>query len=106
MDRVDRLRLLGECFEKRPLPAANTESITVRIWFDKQVVRWVRERQHYSFLQEEDTGTGVEMVYAVHNLSEIMPWLRSWGAAAEILSPPELREQLRQEAHQLAKMLT
>jgi predicted DNA-binding transcriptional regulator YafY len=36
----------------------------------------------------------------------MLPWLLSWGASSEVLSPPELRERIREEAEKLAKSLT
>jgi predicted DNA-binding transcriptional regulator YafY len=46
------------------------------------------------------------MTYRVNQVSEIVPWILSWGASAEVVAPQELREQLRREAIKLAEMLT
>ena len=46
------------------------------------------------------------MTYRLNNLAEIIPWILSWGAMAEVLTPQDLRDQLRQEAVNLANMLT
>jgi predicted DNA-binding transcriptional regulator YafY len=46
------------------------------------------------------------MTYRLNNLAEIISWILSWGAMAEVLSPQDLREQLRQEAVKLVNMLT
>ncbi len=120
LDRVDELDLLLSSFEKQTHPSPRTDSlvvsdtIAVKIRFDADIVRWVSERQHYGFVGEEtatstalSTGVnGTVMSYAVHTLQEIIPWLRGWGAAAEPLSPPELRRQIHENALKLAKMLT
>ncbi len=37
-------------------------------------------------------------------LTEVEQWILSWGAAAEVLSPPELRATLRQTATTLAAL--
>jgi len=67
----------------------------------------VRERQHYGFQREEPaTNNGVAMIYRIHDVSEITPWILSWGAAAEVLSPKELRQSLREIAQKLADLLT
>jgi len=74
--------------------------------FAPDVVRWVRERQHFAYAGEEETPEGVVMLYRVRELRSILPWLLSWGASAEVLLPAELRAQIRQEAARLAEMLT
>ena len=105
LDRVDRLGLLEEGFGKRPLATKVPIAITVKIRFDADIVRWVRERQHYGFVKEKTSPNGTVMTYTTHALSEIIPWIRGWGSAAEPLSPPELRRLIREDALKLAKML-
>lgn len=46
------------------------------------------------------------MTYAVHDVSEIMGWILSWGKAAEVLAPQELRNSLHETAQKLADLLT
>ena len=46
------------------------------------------------------------MVYHVNDTSEIIPWILGWGAGAEVLSPWELRQSLRETAQKLADLLT
>jgi predicted DNA-binding transcriptional regulator YafY len=76
--------------------------------FVPHVVRWVRERQHYSFQQEQaaPADSGVIMIYRVDSLQELLPWLLSWGAAAEALEPPALRAAQRDEVVRLLAILT
>ena len=79
----------------------------VRIHFAPDVVRWVRERQHYAYVGEHaGSGAGIVMHYQLQDLAEIKPWLLSWGAAAEPLAPDELRAMVRDEAHKLLEILT
>jgi len=68
--------------------------------------RWVRERQHWSFVAEEGTSDEVLARYRLRDPDEIAPWLLGWGTAAEVIAPPELRERLRQEARGLIEILT
>jgi predicted DNA-binding transcriptional regulator YafY len=107
-DRIEQLRLLEEQFEARTVESAAPEPVTIRVRFAESVVRWVRERQHYGFVEVEapPNGDGFVMVYRVDAFSEMVPWLLSWGASAEVLSPGELRDQIRREAIELAEMLT
>jgi predicted DNA-binding transcriptional regulator YafY len=108
LSRIEKLTLQADTFAKHIIEEPNTEWVTVQICFAEAVVRWVRERQHYGFQTEEvlPNKQGVMMTYHLSSPSEITPWLLSWGAAAEVLTPQRLREQLRQEAVKLVTMLT
>jgi predicted DNA-binding transcriptional regulator YafY len=44
------------------------------------------------------------MTYRVLDSREIMPWVLSWGAGAEVLAPKEFRETVRSEALKMAEM--
>jgi predicted DNA-binding transcriptional regulator YafY len=101
------LTALKETFLKRRAgKAGEQKKIAVKIRFSASTVRWVRERQHYGFQREEVSPKGVAMIYEVHDVSEIMAWILSWGDAAEVLSPKELRNSLRETAQKLADLLT
>jgi predicted DNA-binding transcriptional regulator YafY len=108
LDRIDAWRLLDETFAPRISTPAPTEPVVARVRFAPQVARWVRERQHYGFQHEASAhdGAGVVMTYRVDALQELVPWLLSWGAAAEALEPPELRAAQRDEAARLLAILT
>ena len=106
LDRIDALRCLEETFAKRPSAQPSPNNILVKIRFTHESVRWVRERQHYAFQKEETNQEGIIMEYLINNPNEMIHWLRSWGADAEILAPDELRQQLQKEAEMLAEMLT
>ena len=108
LDRIDAWQLLDETFIPRTATPAPAEPIVARVRFAPHAVRWVRERQHYSFQHEERTpdGTGVIMTYRVDALQELLPWLLSWGAAAEALEPPSFRAAQRNEVAHLLAILT
>ncbi|HEX8597352.1 MAG TPA: YafY family protein [Chloroflexia bacterium] len=110
LDRIDELRLLEERFEPNPVGSEERqeEMVTVEVRFAPEIVRWVHERQHFGFVSEEASpdGAGVVMTYLVDRPQEMLPWLLSWGAASEVLSPPELRDRIRTEAEKLVKSLT
>jgi predicted DNA-binding transcriptional regulator YafY len=108
LSRVEKLYLRKGTFSKRKAGnAKNGQTIEIKIRFNTDTVRWVRERQHYSFQHEEaPSPTGVTMIFRVDNTSEIIPWILGWGAAAEVLSPKELRQSLREIAQKLADLLT
>jgi predicted DNA-binding transcriptional regulator YafY len=67
------------------------------------------ERQHYGYIDEspitDNRGADVLMTYRVDTFPELIPWLRSWGSAIEVLEPRDLRETLRAEAVEIAELL-
>ena len=97
LSRVEDLRLRSETFLPRIMFPAPTSPVTVRVRFQPEVVRWVRERQHYGYRLEETQGDAVVMVYQVDHVREIRPWLLTWGAEAEVIEPQALRDSLREE---------
>ena len=104
LSRIEKINSLKEMFaKKRAGKTKNQKMIEIKIRFAAGVVRWVRERQHYGFQSEEND---VVMVYHVEDVSEITTWILGWGDAAEVLSPKELRKNLRETALKLANLLT
>lgn len=108
LSRLEKLELRRETFSRRRTgKAQNIQTMEIRIRFEPGAVRWVQERQHYGFQREESpTPKGVIMLYRVHDMSEIKPWILSWGAAAEVLTPGALRKDLYETARKLVNLLT
>ncbi len=109
LDRIDRLEVL----EERYAPGARhaladrferdlTEHPEARVRFDRDVVRWVRERHPFVLLREEQDAEGPVFVYALRDPQEILAWLLPWGRAVEVLSPDWLRIYLAEEALAIA----
>ena len=105
LDRMDRLELLDERFDLADRHAVGPEHhdaldrfAEARARFDPDVARWVRERQLWTFLYEEPDPAGPVFVYALRDERALVGWLLSWGAAVEVLSPPDLRARLAHEA--------
>ena len=84
------------------------QPVLARIRIAPHAVRWVRERQHYGFQHADAVAddTAVIMTYRIDAIQELLPWLLSWGAAAEALDPPALRDAQREEAVRLLAILT
>jgi predicted DNA-binding transcriptional regulator YafY len=59
---------------------------------------------HPSQKVEETEDGGRLMRMKISGLLEIEPWIKTWGAAVEVLAPASLREKFVQEAKQLAGM--
>ncbi|CAA9583342.1 MAG: Transcriptional regulator, DeoR family [uncultured Thermomicrobiales bacterium] len=110
LGRIDKLEPLGERFtvgvrhELGPGGEGWTSFPEARVRFDASVVRWVREQQPYPFLREEPGGeASAVFVYALRNEAEMLNWLLGWGAKAEVLGPPQLRERLVKEARAIVR---
>ena len=107
LDRIDRLVVTPETFAPRALARQGrpTAGIAVTVRFDADVVRWVREAQHFTFSHAEPSTAdgGTVMHYQVNTFDQIRGWLLSWGEQVEVVAPPELRKALLQTALQIAE---
>jgi predicted DNA-binding transcriptional regulator YafY len=108
LSRMDKVTPRSEVFKKKRTGKPSSQPIVeIRIRFEKNIVRWVRERQHYGYQgDEQQTEHGVLMKYHVNDEAEIIPWILGWGTGAEVISPKGLRQHLREIAQKLANMLT
>jgi predicted DNA-binding transcriptional regulator YafY len=107
LDRIESLQVEAVRFRPRPaMPRPRFPATDVVVRFRGDISRWVRERQHWSFVAEESTDDELLARYRPGDLNEIAPWLLGWGTAAEVIAPQELRDRLRQEAQGLLDMLT
>lgn len=80
------------------------EKQRVVIEFDEFAARLVSERQwHDSQVIEELPASGLRLTLELGSLEEIERWVLSWGAHAEVLEPPALRESLTTAASALLK---
>lgn len=103
LSRVEGYEVLDQSFKPRSTTQrAEPQTIDVTVRFDKEVIRWVEEQQHWSFTKRQ----GERMHYRVTSLDDIKRWLLGWGASAEAEQPPELRDLIRDEAEALLEMLT
>jgi predicted DNA-binding transcriptional regulator YafY len=107
LSRIEAITTRQETFSKRRAAKPKQQKKTeIKIRFAEGFARWVRERQHYGFQSEESLADAVIMIYQVDDFSEITPWILGWGDGAEVLSPKELRQSLRETARKLADLLT
>ncbi len=75
----------------------------VVIRFAPAVAERVREREwHESQEMRELPGGGLELRLRLGALMEVEQWILGWGAAAEVVGPAELRENIRQTVTALA----
>jgi predicted DNA-binding transcriptional regulator YafY len=119
LERVQTAQILPETYE---IPAGNTPSkllgtawgiafkegalgevVNVVLRFDPSVAgRVLESRWHPSerFTKQHDGSVLFEVTLG--STIEILPWIRSWGDAVEVLAPPELRAQVAEEARRTA----
>ena len=108
LDRIDSLTMLRETFAPRPRSRGSLDrgDLHVIVRFDDDIVRWVREDQHFTFHAEEQDAQGVRMHYQVREFQQIRRWLLGWGAQAEVISPPALRAEILHIAQQQVAQLS
>jgi predicted DNA-binding transcriptional regulator YafY len=104
LDRIDDLVLLPKTFQ-RPANFKMSESqsgqrrrMVVRVLFDKEVARWVRESRSYYTASAEETPEGLLVTLKPHQEREVLQWLLSWGSRVRVLEPETLRKQIAEEA--------
>lgn len=105
LDRIESLELLDKTFQ-RPADFEMRErtrerDIVVRVQFDHEVARWVREARSYYAIDEQETADGLQMTLRIRHESEIMHWLLSWGRHVRVLEPEGLRSRIQEEARAL-----
>lgn len=115
--RIEHLKLLEKTFIRqsdfcatqflqsgfRAETGAQEYSVTIR--FDAVQAPYLRERTWHSTQRiEELQDSGVLMSFRASGLGEIARWVLQYGAHAEVLSPPELREKVASQLREAARM--
>jgi predicted DNA-binding transcriptional regulator YafY len=75
----------------------------VRVWIDAAAVPWARETVAFGFDREEPGESGSMFVYQCRDLRRLVPWVLSWGAAAQVIEPADFAEFVRDEARTAAQ---
>ncbi|NBC18400.1 MAG: WYL domain-containing protein [Bacteroidetes bacterium] len=106
---IERPELLEATFE-RPAgyrshrdPTRRDRPLTVRVRFAPEVAHWVREAPSAHLVDTEERPDGLYVTLQVQRETEVLPWLLSWGAHAQVLEPPSLRRRLAREAAAIAE---
>lgn len=117
VERMSGARLLNERFPEPagfdPVQALQSawgimwskDPVTVRLRFAADVTRRVKEsRWHASQVIEDLPDGGCILTLCVGHTLELKPWIRSWGAAVEVLEPAGLRAEVAEEARVTAAL--
>jgi predicted DNA-binding transcriptional regulator YafY len=79
--------------------------VTVVLRFAPAVVRRVKESTWHHTQKIEDLPDGSCLfTVKIGSSREIMPWVRGWGAAVEVLEPVEFRQEMIEEVRQVMRM--
>ena len=108
LDRIDHPALLPRLFV-RPAdfdiaPVSRSErDVVVRVLFDANIARWVREERLFYTESEQETDNGLLVTLRVRHESDVLQWLLGWGARVRVLEPASLAQRLRAEAEALLR---
>lgn len=106
---IEQPEVLDETYETPPgyqsqRAAMKAErGLTVRVRFDPEMAHWVREAPSLHTVDTEERPDGLYVTLQVQRETEVLPWLLSWGAHAQVLEPPSLRRRLAREAAAIAE---
>lgn len=118
IDRVEAVEITGKKFSRPSefdlathLSGAfgifrrnDSRPIFVRIQFDRDVARYVREKQWHSSQRLTDQVDGSLIAeFELTATEEIKAWALSFGSKAEVLDPKSLREEIAAELQQLTQ---
>jgi predicted DNA-binding transcriptional regulator YafY len=93
----------AEAFMKSSFGVFQGEPVQVRIHFDADVADYIRERTwHPSQSIKPRPDGSIDFEAEVAGTREIKYWILQWVAHAEVLSPPELREDMIAESLKLS----
>lgn len=113
LNRIHQVEDKGFAFKRRPFELERflagsfgvfngDGDVQVAIRFSPQVAQYVRESNwhHSQQLQAERDGSLI-LCLRLSNTTEVKSWVLSFGAEAEVLSPPELRAEILAEVERL-----
>lgn len=86
-------------------PDLDQQLIEVQLRFTARVEARVKEsRWHPSQKVENITGGGCIVTFQIAKTLEMIPWLRGWGCDVEVIAPPELRQDIADDADRTDQM--
>lgn len=84
---------------------SDDDPITITLRFAPSVVRRVKESMWHHSQHVEDLPDGACLfTVQVGSLMEFKPWVRQWGAAVEVISPPAFRDEMIAEVREMAAL--
>lgn len=80
------------------------ECAHVRLRFSQFVNRRVRETRWHPSETITETAEGLFWEADIGDITEIRPWIRTWGADCEVLEPADLREEMMAHTRHLSRL--
>ncbi len=103
---VSRLRVqlpLGFDLDAYSLVVIRRTPIAVEVVFDKATAAWARDRVWHPSQRLTPLRDGrLRMTLQVADTRELVGWILSFGSGIRVVSPPALRERVREEARKVA----
>ncbi len=82
----------------------NPQNVRIVIRFDSQIYRWARPSIPAEIEEERQRKGAIDVTFYFENLAYVARWLLRFGTQAQVLEPGELRERVREEALELARL--
>jgi predicted DNA-binding transcriptional regulator YafY len=76
-------------------------SFDIRVLFDAETARWVRESPSFFAVAEEETPDGLLVTLHIRSEEEVLQWLLGWGRHMRVLAPESLRRRIADEGSAL-----
>jgi predicted DNA-binding transcriptional regulator YafY len=115
LERLERAQMLDETYEiphhfdpDEYLAASwgimhSEEEVEVVLQFSQKASSRVKESVWHPSQEVDDLKDGgCLLTVRISEPREMRPWIRSWGAEVEVLSPPSLRQEIAEEAGRMA----
>lgn len=110
LSRMEALALTATTFQRPRHFTPNwadhedpSRSIRVEARFTPAAIRWVKEDPTFYLTAIEERIDGPVAILQVRHEDDVLPWLLSWGAQVEVLTPQTLRARLAAEAHKVVQ---
>jgi predicted DNA-binding transcriptional regulator YafY len=109
LDRMEKVSLLAATFKRPPdfklgkSDFQNQLTMVIKVLFDREVVRWVKETNYFYMVEQAEVPEGLLVTLRVRQEREVLDWLLSWGSHVRVLEPESLCQKLCQEAEQILR---
>lgn len=115
--RIDRIKALEtqeatfevpddfdiERYGQAEMYVPSARDVKVEIRFDAHLARWIEEEMRGQSVQKQADGS-IRLTLYTHSAQWIVSWLLPYEDHAEILSPPELRQRMREVCTEMGEM--
>lgn len=107
LHRMDELTLLNEeykrssSFNLHTYEPPDDRNVLVRVLINRELADKVKESNYFYIEEIEEDPDGLLVILRVRQPEEVLPWVLSWGANANVLGPESLRNRVREEVEKM-----